>query len=202
MLNQTRKRLSSTVEMSLAAKSVREANKFLQKYPIPRLLDRKRWSKKRREHHEEAWTELDQDRRLTLRLRQRHQALAETLSRIRLKRIRHHKILRELRRSERRDLLDNRVGRKMHRTRIEQEHGDQILAALHNGATTIGQVCKETGLETRAARRCLRKLVQDDVVEKPSSRQYHLTETKQRKRLADVQPTKRRKRLTKKSKAR
>lgn len=193
-----RKRLSSTEELSPIAKRVKEANEFLSNYPMPRLLDRKRWTKKRWKRHEEAWAELDREKRKE----QRQRAVAEQKWHTRAKRTRHHKILRELRKSERRERLDQRRGRKIRKGITQSAHSELILAALKSGATTVGQVCKKTGLETRAARRCLRSMVQKGDVEKPSSRQYQLTKPKQRRHLVDVQPTKRRKRLTTKSKAR
>lgn len=193
-----RKRLSSTEELSPVARRVKESNQYLSKYPLPRSLDRKRWTKKDWKRHEEAWAEVDRKRRQE----RIHRVVAEGKIRMRAKRIRHHKVLRELRRGERQERLDQRIGKKIRNTNLEREHSEQILAALKSGATTVGQVCKKTGLETRAARRCLRKLVRNGAVEKPSSRQYQLTKPKQRRHLADVQPKKRRRRLTKKSKAR
>ncbi len=198
MAAKARKRLSSTEELGPVAKRAKEANQFLSKYPLPRLLDRKRWTKKRWKRHEEAWAELDQERRQ----KQRQQQVTERKLRTRAKRTRHHRVLRELRKSERRERLDQRQGKKIRKGITQSAHSDLILAALKNGATTVGQVCKKTGLETRETRRCLRNLVQNGDVEKPGSRQYQLTKPKQRRRLADVQPTKRRNRLTKKSKAR
>ena len=198
MATKARKRLSSTEELGPVARRVKEANQFLKKYPLPRLLDRSKWTKKDWKRHEEAWAELDQERRE----KQRLSAVTERKLRIQAKRRRHHKILRKLRRSERQERLDQRRGRTIRRSITQEEHSEQILAALKSGATTVGQVCKKTALETRAVRRCLRKLVKNGDVEKPSSRRYCLTKPKQRRRLADIQPTKRRKRLTKKSKAR
>ena len=198
MSTKARRRLPNTEELGPVAERVKEANQFLQKHPLPRLLDRKRWTKKRWKRHTEAWAELD----LKKRQEQRHRVVAERKWLSRAKRIRHHKVLRELRRSERQERLDQRKGRKIRRNITEHEHSELILAALKSGATTVGQVCKKTGLETREARRCLRNLVQNGDVEKPSSRQYQLTKLKQRRHLVDVKPTKRRKRLTKKSKAR
>ncbi len=198
MSAKARKRLSDTEPLSPEAKRVREANEYLSNHPLPRLLNRKRWTKKQWERHKESWAELDREKREI----QRQHAIAVSKQHTRVKRIRHHKVLRELRKSERQERLDQRTGRKIRRSITQEEHGDLILAALKSGATTVGQVCKKTALETRAVRRCLRKLVRNGDVEKPGSRQYQLTKPKQRKHLTDVQPTKRRKRLTKKSKAR
>ena len=183
----TRKRLPSTEELGPVAKAVEEANQFLDKYPMPRLLERKRWTKKQRKRHKESWAELDRE----IRKKQRQQRATERKWHSRTKRIRHHKVLRDLRKSERREKLDQRRGRKIRKGITQSAHSDLILTALKSGATTVGQVCKKTGLETREARRCLRNLVQKGDVEKPSSRQYQLTKPKQR-----------RKHLTKKSKAR
>ncbi len=184
--------------LSPEAERAREANEFLSNYPLPRLLDRKRWTKRQWRRHKESWAELDQERRE----KQRQNVVVEKKQRIQAKRRRHHKILSGLRRLKRQERLDQRRGRTIRRSITQEEHSELILAALKSGATTVGQVCKKTALETRAVRRCLRTLVKKGDVEKPSSRQYQLTKPKQRKHLTDVQPTKRRKRLTKKSKAR
>ncbi|KKK83758.1 hypothetical protein LCGC14_2790160, partial [marine sediment metagenome] len=168
MATKARKRLSSTEELGPVARRVKEANQFLKKYPLPRLLDRSKWTKKDWKRHEEAWAELDQERRE----KQRLSAVTERKLRIQAKRRRHHKILRKLRRSERQERLDQRRGRTIRRSITQEEHSELILAALKSGATTVGQVCKKTALETRAVRRCLRKLVKNGDVEKPSSRQY------------------------------
>lgn len=198
MSTRTRRRLSNTEELGPVAKTVEEANQFLNKHPLPKLLDRKRWTKKRWKRHEESWAELDQERRQ----KQRQQQITERKLRTRSKRTRHHRVLRELRKSERQERLDQRQGKKIRKGITQAAHSELILVALKSGATTVGQVCKKTGLETREARRCLRNLVQNGDVERPSSRQYQLFKPKQRRHLADAQPTKRRKRLTKKSKAR
>ena len=198
MATKARRRLPSTEELGPIAKRVKEANQFLKRYPLPRILDRSKWTKKDWKRHEESWAELDLERRK----KRRSSAATERKLRIQAKRRRHHKILRKLRRSERQERLDQRRGRTIRRSITQEEHSELILAALKSGSTTVGQVCKKTALETRAVRRCLRKLVKNGDVEKPSSRQYCLTKPKQRRRLTDVQPTKRRKRLTKKSKAR
>ena len=198
MPNRARKRLSGIEPLSPEAERVQEANEFLSNHPLPRLLNRKRWTKKQWKRHKESWAELDQEKREI----QRQHAIEVAKQRTQVKRIRHHKILRVLRRSERQERLDQRTGRKIRGAIMQEEHGDLIVAALKRGDTTVGQVCKRTGLETRAVRRCLRKLVKNGDVEKPSGRRYHLPKPKQRKHLTDVQPTKRRKRLTKKSKAR
>ncbi len=193
-----RKRLSNTEELGPTSKVVIEANQFLKKHPLPRLLDRKRWTKKDWKRHKDSWAELDEERKQEQREREVIRRKMGGLA----KRTRHHKVLRDLRKSERRERLDQRRGKKIRRGITEQEHSVLILAALKGGATTVGQVCKKTGLATRDARRCLRTLVKNGDVEKPGSRKYQLTKPKHRKRLADVQPTKRRKRLTTKSKAR
>ncbi len=198
MPNRARKRLSSIEEVSLVTQRVNEANEFLDNHPLPRILDRKRWTKKDWKRHKDSWAELD----IEIRKKQRQRRQTERKWHTRTKRIRHHKVLRDLRRSERQERLDQRQGRKIRKGITQDAHSEQIIAALKNGATTVGQVCKKTGLETRAARRCLKKLVQNGDVEKPSPRQYSITKPRQRKRLVDTQPTKRRKRLTKKSKAR
>ncbi len=190
MPNKTRRRLSSIEDVSSLTRKVIEANKFLGNHSLPKLLDRKRWTKKRWKRHENAWNDLDQEKRHE----QRKRALAERKWHTRAKRIRHHKVLRELRKSERREFLDQRKGRKIRRNINDQEDSEKILAALKGGVTTVGQVCKKTGLETRATRRCLRKLVKTGDVEKSGSRRYHITKPKQRKRLDDT-PIKRRKRL-------
>ncbi len=197
MPNQTRRRLSTVEEVSVLTRGVNEANEFLNGHPIPKLLDRKRWTKKRWKRHEAAWSELDQERRHE----QRKRAVAERKWNSRNKRIRHHKVLRELRKSERREFLDQREGKKIRRSLSDHHDSEQIIRALKGGATTVGQVCKKTGLETRSARRCLKKLVKSGDVEKPSPRQYQITKPKQRKRIDDAS-TKRRKRLNSKSKAR
>ena len=198
MSKQTRRRLSSTEKLGPTSRVVIEANQFLKKHPLPRLLNRKRWTKKEWKRHKDSWAELDQER---IQEQRKREAIRREMGG-RAKRGRHHKILRDLRKSERRERLDQRRGKKIRRGITEQEHSVLILAALKGGATTVGQVCKKTGLETRDTRRCLKTLVQNGDVEKPGSRQYQLTKPKHRKRLADVQPTKRRKRLTTKSKAR
>ena len=198
MSTQARRKLSSIEELGPIAQRVIEANEFLNNHPLPRLLNRKRWTKKQWKRHKESWSELDQERRQ----KQRQSAVTERKLRIQAKRRRHHKVLRVLRKSERQERLDQREGRKIRRSITDEEHSDLILAALKSGDTTVGQICKKTGLETRAARRCLRKLVKSGDVEKPSSRQYQITKPRQRRRLVDVQPTKRRRRLAKKSKAR
>ena len=189
MPNQARRRLSSSEGPT--SKAVIEANQFLKNHPLPRLLNRKRWTKKEWKRHKESWAELDEERKLEQRKRENIQRKMSGVA----KRSRHHKVLRDLRKSERRERLDQRRGKKIRRGITEQEHSILILAALKGGATTVGQVCKKTGLATRDARRCLKTMVQNGDVEKPGSRQYQLP--KQRKRLADV-PTKRRRRLTKK----
>ncbi len=198
MSTRARKRLSSTEVLSPEAERAREANEYLSNYPLPRLLDRKRWTKKRWARHKASWAELDQERRE----KQRQNVVTAKNLRIQAKRRRHHKILRVLRRGERQERLDQRQGRKIRRSITQEEHSELILAALKSGATTVGQVCKKTALETRAVRRCLRTLVKKGDVEKPSSRKYQITKPKQRKHLNDTPLTKRRKRLTKKSKAR
>lgn len=198
MPNRSRRKLSSIEEVGPITKSVNEANKYLDKYPLPRLLNRKRWTKKQWKRHKDSWAELDLERRK----KQRQQSIVARQHRVRSKRVRHHKILRDLRKSQRRELLDQRQGRKIRSSITQEEHSDRIIVALKGGATTVGQICKKAGLETRQARRCLRKLVESGNVEKPSSRQYQLTKPRQRRHLSDVQPVKRRRRLTKKSKAR
>jgi hypothetical protein len=196
MPTRIRKHLSSTKELGPVALRVKEANEYLSNYPLPKLLDRKRWTKKRWKRHKESWAELDQERKQA----QRDREDTQKEMRGRAKRARHHKVLRDLRKSERRERLDQRQGRKIRKGITQSAHSELILAALKNGATTVGQVCKKTGLETREARRCLKNMVQKGDVEKPSSRQYQLFKPKRRRHLADIQPTKRRKRLTKKSK--
>ncbi len=197
MSTRARKRLSSIEELGPIGRAAEEANQFLKDHPLPRILNRKRWTRKEWKRHKDSWAELDKE----IREKQRERAKAESKWRTRSKRIRHHKVLRELRKSERREFLDQRQGRKIRKGITQSAHSDLILVALKNGADTVGQVCKKTGLETREARRCLRKLVKKGDVEKPGARRYQLTKPKQRKRLADVQPIKRRKRLIKKSKA-
>ncbi len=190
MPNQTRKRLSTVEDVSILTRGTNEANEFLNSHPLPKLLDRKRWGKKRWKRHEDAWNDLDQEKRHE----QRKRALAEKKWHTRAKRIRHHKVLRELKKSERREFLDQRQGRKIRRNINDQEDSEKILAALKGGATTVGQTCKKVGLETRAVRRCLRQLVKNGDVEKASPRRYNITKPKQRKRINDT-PIKRRKRL-------
>ncbi|KKK98890.1 hypothetical protein LCGC14_2638250, partial [marine sediment metagenome] len=168
MSTRTRKRLPSTEELSSVAKRVKEANQFLDEHPLPRLLDRKRWTKRDWKRHKESWAELDRE----IREKQRQRRRTERRWHARTKRIRHHKVLRDLRKSERQERLGQRQGRKIRKGITQTAHSELIHAALKSGATTVGQVCEKTGLETRDARRCLRSLVQNGSVEKPSSRQY------------------------------
>ncbi|KKK86353.1 hypothetical protein LCGC14_2764070, partial [marine sediment metagenome] len=63
MPTRTRKRLPSTKELGPIAQRVIEANKFLSDYPLPRLLNRRRWTKKQWKRHKESWAELDQEKR-------------------------------------------------------------------------------------------------------------------------------------------
>lgn len=197
MSTQTRKHLFIPIEgTGEVVRRVNEVNQRRKDHPSPKSLDYKSWTKERWEHHEATWDEILKEERE----KQRHRVDDGRKWLTKAKRTQQHKVLRELRKSERREFLDQRMGRKIRRNITDQHDSEQILTALKNGADTVGKVCKKTGLETRVARRCLRKLVKKGEVEKPGARRYQLTKPKQRRHLADVQPTKRRKRLAKKSK--
>lgn len=196
MLQQrTRKRLSEVVVTNPHRRQdVRELRRIERQFKlrdIPRCLDRSRWTKRDWARSAAAWAEIDRENKRKIQ----HRLLAEQMAAKKAKRRQQHKIIIQVRKELNQEKKDERAGRKVRKARTDYENHEKVLRAMRGGATTVGQVCKVTGLETRYARRTLRQLVAEGLVVKPSSRQYNLAAKRQRKRLSDVEPTRRRKRL-------
>ena len=145
---------------------------------IPAFLDSRLWTAEDRKRSKLAWDKVELERRDDLQITN-----DEIFAKVR--RRRHHKILREYNRGKRRTEKINRRTRKIERTRIREAHDEVVLDALHKGDNTVGKISKRTNLLTKEVRRSLKRFIKKSRVTKLSSRRYKII-TRKRRRLSDV----------------